>query len=42
MSRFWQHLSGDGGAEPAGSPDETPPADDAEVLDAFSRAVVTR
>ena len=41
MSRFWQHLSGDGGAEPAGSPDETPPADDAEVLDAFSRAVVT-
>jgi S1-C subfamily serine protease len=41
VSRFWQHFISDGGAAPAGPPDETPPADDAEVLDAFSRAVVS-
>src|SRR5438046_3453812 len=41
VSRFWQHFLSDGGTAPAGSPGETPPADDAEVLDAFSRAVVS-
>ena len=41
MSRFWQHFISDGGAAPAGPAGEPPPADDAEVLDAFSRAVVS-
>jgi S1-C subfamily serine protease len=41
VSRFWQHFITDGGAAPAGRPNDEPTPDDGEVLDAFSNAVVT-
>lgn len=40
MSRFSQQFLAGGGADPGPSSDEPPPADDGEVLDAFSNAVV--
>jgi S1-C subfamily serine protease len=41
VTRFWQHFITDGGTNPAGSSDEPVSAEEAEPLDAFSRAVVT-
>src|SRR5215218_3349353 len=41
VSRFWQQFITDDGSAPAGPAGEPTPADDAEVLDAFSRAVVS-
>ena len=40
MSRFWQHFISNGPSRPAHPEPPSPPPDDGEALDAFSRVVV--
>ena len=41
MSRFWQHFVTNGGAADPDPPPAGEPPPDSELLDAFSRAVVS-